>query len=158
MAAKDETNTDKKGTLLKTANTPVMVHDPLADLDAGGLEQADVEAVQEDDMAGESDVAQVPEQDSSASGEVALGEALTIADVGEWCGKITAVLDRSEPVRLQGEDLDQIDSAGIQFLVAVMQEAAALGIEVSWAGVSDVLRSASEQLGLNGALHLSELE
>jgi len=95
---------------------------------------------------------------TEADGEVVLGEALTIADVGEWRNKITAVLDRAEPIHLSGGDLEQIDGAGIQFLVAVMQEAAAQGVEVNWAGVSDVLRSASEQLGLNGALHLGELE
>ncbi len=147
MAAKDKANTKGKGAVQKSS---VMVHDPLADLDAGGVEQEYV--------AGMSDMAQPSEQDSSDSGVVALGSALTIADVTEWREKITVVFDLTEPIRLEGGEIDQVDGAGIQFLVAVMQEAVSKGIEVSWVGVSEVLQNAAEQLGLSDVLHLGNME
>jgi anti-anti-sigma regulatory factor len=80
---------------------------------------------------------------------VSLGTSLTIRDVAELHGQLLAALDNgSGTLDLLAEELEQIDGAGLQLLVAVRQEARQRGTDLRWIGVTDVMRQAAAGMGM----------
>jgi anti-anti-sigma factor len=89
-----------------------------------------------------------------AVAELDLGKVLTIAQVADWRQKLVGVFDLREPIVVNGGDIEKIDSAGLQLLVALMKEAEATGAKIEWKAASDLLKQNATQLGLNGVLRL----
>lgn len=81
-----------------------------------------------------------------------LGDSLTIAGVAELHQKMSTILETGEAITMQGNEIKQIDGAGLQLLAALIKEAVELGVEIRWGGISDSLRQGVRQLGLNEAL------
>ncbi len=86
--------------------------------------------------------------------ELDLGKVLTIADMEAWQKKLIGIFDLREPVSIKGGDIEKIDSAGLQLLLAIMKEADRAGVEIKWSSASESLRRNAEQLGLGTELRL----
>ncbi len=121
----------------------VMAHDPLADMDPETPQQTAKAAA--DAEAAPGDEAEAPEC-------VALGDSLTIADVGELRERLRGGLDLGGTLNIDAGDVEQVDAAGIQLLCAVARDARNQGLDVAWTGVSDRLAAAVRQLGLEDEL------
>ncbi len=56
----------------------------------------------------------------------------------------------SEDIKeINGNDVEEVDTAGLQLLLAFVNERAVNGVLVSWTGISDKMAAAIEQLGMN---------
>jgi ABC-type transporter Mla MlaB component len=167
----------------KEDSTDLMRHDPLADLDSlptaaddflglgddfqledelQGLDQIEQEvaaaAPESVEPAPASPETQRQEHSArSSEGPIDLGEALTIREVGAMQARLLqALIDQSQAdYQLSAADLQQIDGAGVQMLVAFVQEASRRGCGVSWQTQTEVLRQAAASMGLSHALRLS---
>jgi anti-anti-sigma regulatory factor len=91
----------------------------------------------------------------AAATELDLGKVLTIAQVEDWHQRLAGIFDLREPISLNGGDIEKIDSAGLQLLVALMKEAEAIGVQVNWGAVSNLLKQNANQLGLGAILRLN---
>ncbi|MBF0257064.1 MAG: STAS domain-containing protein [Gammaproteobacteria bacterium] len=162
-----------------TANkmqSPVMAHDPLADIDELSSAADDLLADGPDDLpelAGLADlelseidlaeaaaaIAEVAGPAAAPNGPVGamdLGEVLSIREVGELHQQLLNSLIAQEGAEfsLDGGALQQIDGAGLQLLTAFVQELGRRGISCQWQRVSTALREGAETLGLVEALQL----
>lgn len=90
----------------------------------------------------------------SSSGILDFGDTLVISNVQEWHQKIASVFDSADKIKLNGGSIEQIDGTGLQLVAAIIKEAAARNIEVTWSAVSETLRDSAAQLGLSTVLHL----
>ena len=131
----------------------VMSHDLPADIDPESDPQQTVAADQESKLAAEAQSTESPNLQ-----ELDLGSSLTIADVGEMHQRLEVFVNTGPGVRglLCGGEVEQVDSAGIQLLAAVMKEALARQIEIGWRDASQVLCDAADQLGLGDVLRVKE--
>ncbi len=82
---------------------------------------------------------------------------MVISDALEWHNKISAAFDTAAEIVLDGSKIEQIDSIGLQLLVAIFKQASNSGVRVTWRGVSDALLVSADQLGLVEILHLDIL-
>lgn len=76
------------------------------------------------------------------------GERLDIAAAGDLHANLVEALGRDCPVRLDISRLTQVDTAGVQLLVAFTVEAHNKGIRVEWHGRPEPLHQAARRLGL----------
>jgi len=133
----------------------VLNHDPLAELgeelkaEPEQLEEKAADAGTEPDTASSSDT--VEETDDTADG-IALGDSLTIAELGELMDRLRAGLDLGGTLTLHAGDVEQVDAAGVQLLCALSRDARKQGMELVWPQVSERLESAVRQLGLSDEL------
>lgn len=111
-----------------------MDHDPQAELDVIGKDEAT------------DDIGQTLD----------LGTSLTIAEVTEWHGRFISAFEHGSSVALKGEGIAQTDGAGVQLLVAVMQAAVTRQVEINWSAVSETLREAVTQLGLESVFNFQK--
>jgi ABC-type transporter Mla MlaB component len=86
-----------------------------------------------------------------AADRVDLGDSLTIPDVGQVHERLRAALDLGA-LRIAAGDLTQVDAAGVQLLCALVKSARAEARALAWDGVSERLREAVRQLGLESEL------
>lgn len=83
---------------------------------------------------------------------IKLGASLRIQDVETSHRLLTQTLEEGTPVRIDLGELADVDTAGVQLLIAYGREAARRGIEVHWSGEAPVLLNALRLLGMNGSL------
>ncbi len=95
-----------------------------------------------------------PEREPAVPGDTAMafGASLRIQDVAAGHRWLEQSLRGSAPIRIDLSQLIDIDSAGVQLLVAYCREAARLGIDVHFFGAAQALHDALKLLGLSGAL------
>ncbi len=79
-----------------------------------------------------------------------LGEARALAD------RLGAALAENAPIVLDGSQVEQIDGASLQLLLAMRQTAHQEGLSLDWRKPSARLREAAALLGLTGPLGLGE--
>jgi len=146
---------------MTTKKREAMNHSPLADLeltDAVG----DAGATEDPQLPSNEALALPGATMNEASGEQANGRVLqldsclTIAEVGPLAEQFAGVFDSGSNLTLNGSEIEQIDGAGIQLLVVLMQEAAAQQARIAWSGTTVVLREAAAQLGLAELLNLQQ--
>ena len=83
-----------------------------------------------------------------------LREELTIASVSEDRDRLVQLLQPDGEVELDLEGVTEIDTAGVQLLVALRKEAEAMGCACHIAGSGESVLDAFGRLGLGG--HLKE--
>lgn len=76
------------------------------------------------------------------------GERLDIAAAGDLHADLVEALGQDRPVQLDVSRLTQVDTAGVQLLVAFTLEAHNKGIRVEWHGSPEPLHQAAHGLGL----------
>jgi ABC-type transporter Mla MlaB component len=87
-----------------------------------------------------------------------LPETLTIGDdLRELQGQFLGLLNARRELALDGRPVTTIDTAGLQLLAVLCQDAAARGVGVRWYGTSPELAAGAELLGLTAVLGLGSL-
>jgi len=87
-----------------------------------------------------------------------LGSDLTIADVESKKIELSHILLDALPVKLNAEELEQIDGAGLQLLAALFKNAATTNLDISWDKVSSNLMDAVKLVGLVELLKMQDVE
>jgi anti-anti-sigma regulatory factor len=77
---------------------------------------------------------------------------LTIAQVDECKTELLTFIDDNETITLSSDDVEKIDTVGIQLLLAAITYIAAQNKELIWLCNSSVIQNSVKQLGLNEAL------
>ena len=81
-----------------------------------------------------------------------LGTSQGIADAAALQRKLTNMLSRKSPILVNGKELQRLDTAAIQVLAAFWMDAAARGVDVEWAQLSDAARDCIALVGMSEAL------
>ena len=85
-----------------------------------------------------------------------LPESLTIHTIEASYNEInTAVSDLGDDIVLDAEALENIDTSGLQSLLAIIQTAQKNQKNISWTNTNDVLNEAAKKTGLFEALLLT---
>lgn len=75
-----------------------------------------------------------------------LPEDLRIQQVTELKTQWTALEGINE---INGDDVMEVDTAGLQLLLAFVNESAVNGVLIKWSGVSEKMATVIDQLGMN---------
>jgi anti-anti-sigma regulatory factor len=94
-----------------------------------------------------------PAPAATSSGPLRLDSDLRIRNIADASARLGAALGGAH-LALDAADVVQIDTAGLQLLVATVATARRNGVACEWTGVSPCLRDASRMLGLEEALGL----
>jgi ABC-type transporter Mla MlaB component len=86
---------------------------------------------------------------------IALGDSLAIGDVRARHSDWKAHLANARAIEIDGAALGKVDTAALQLLVALVQDARGRGVPVKWRGVSNALREGAARLGVTPFLQLS---
>jgi len=77
---------------------------------------------------------------------------LTITQIEECKAALLTCIDENETITLNSDDVEKIDTLGIQLLLAAITYVAAQNKELIWLCNSPVIENGVKQLGLNEAL------
>lgn len=91
---------------------------------------------------------------SASMGTIALGDSLTIEQVGALYADLTGRLNEKHLV-LDAGSLTRVDTAGLQLLTAFVRAVEGRGARVEWRAPQPALRECARRIGLEGALRLS---
>lgn len=90
-----------------------------------------------------------------ANHRVALGTMLEVSMAAELYGRLAeALAEGVKAIELDGSELERVDGAGLQLLLAFMQEAERQQVDCSWAESPAMLVDAARLLGMDSALKL----
>ena len=87
---------------------------------------------------------------------VVLPEDLTIRSVADLHTNLQAYARASSELTFDGQDVMNVDCAGLQLLIAVIREAKASDAKIIWTDVSEKLSEVASTLGLNSDLELAQ--
>ena len=146
----------------------LLSNDPFAMIAEGGEEaeqhfgfrtQATTDEPEPEQPPPPSEVNEMNETEQTAVQHVIdLGSDLTIADVESKKIELSHILTDALPVKLNGEELEQIDGAGLQLLAVLFKNAAKNNLEISWDKVSSTLMDAVKLVGLIELLNMQDIE
>jgi anti-anti-sigma regulatory factor len=88
--------------------------------------------------------------------QLALDDALTIAEVSCWHARLLAVARPGSRLAIDAARLEHVDGAGLQLLAATFLDAQRRGYDVSLQACPPALRKAAAQLGLSLLLRLDD--
>lgn len=81
-----------------------------------------------------------------------LPQQLTIAQMQESKVNIIAYIDDNEEIILSSEEVEKVDTLGIQLLLATVIYASGQNKKLTWVCDSEVIKNGIKQLGINDAL------
>lgn len=87
-----------------------------------------------------------------------LGLSLTIEEAEEHKKALMELIVEGGCLQLNGENIEQIDAAGLQLLAAFFGEIEQRQLDVSWTEVSKPLYQAAQLVGLDDALKMQTIE
>jgi len=76
------------------------------------------------------------------------GTALTVANAAALHQKLQTALNQSSTITLKADDVEKVDTAGLQLCVALNKEVAKLSGQILWHQPSQALAQAAKTLGL----------
>ena len=79
---------------------------------------------------------------------------LDITAVAQWSERAQAALQTGTPICLKADELERIDTAGLQALLGLFMAADKQSIPVQWESPSTALQQAARLTGLNHYLRL----
>ncbi|WP_198264856.1 STAS domain-containing protein [sulfur-oxidizing endosymbiont of Gigantopelta aegis] len=89
-----------------------------------------------------------------SEGIITFDDTLDITMAANYFEKLTDMLNQHKSIMLNGGDVDRIDGAGLQLLVAFFKAAESLHVTVKWQACSDILKNSAKISGLSGSLAL----
>jgi ABC-type transporter Mla MlaB component len=87
--------------------------------------------------------------------EIQCGQQLTIAQVSDLYAQLLAALVEGQAVNIHINEVERVDTAGLQLLYTFKQNAQTGGVVVMWTPPSTVFADASDTLGL-GEFYLDD--
>jgi anti-anti-sigma regulatory factor len=144
--------TKKKITTAGSGSDQGLGHDPLAWLseEPTGGEEAMVDPA--------TNVSKETDDPELAVGILKLGQELTIQVIDEVRDSWLQELGQNGDLTIDAADLEQVDGAGIQLLLSLVQTIEARGNRIKWSGISDALSSGAKTVGLAENLKLDQIE
>jgi len=88
-------------------------------------------------------------------GVLRLPAQCTIRDAAALLGQLLLHIEQSSPVYIDASQVERVDTAALQLLVAFLRDRKAEQRAVVWLDCSDAMVRAARALGLAGALSLS---
>ena len=88
-------------------------------------------------------------------GVLRLPAQCTIRDAAALLGQLLLQIEQSSPVYIEASQVERVDTAALQLLVAFLRVRKAEQRAVVWLDCSDAMVRAARALGLAGALSLS---
>jgi len=85
---------------------------------------------------------------------LALPAECTVGDANSLKDNLAVLLEELLPVTLDITDLQRIDTAALQVIVAFIRERSGHGRAVQWQGTTPIMTTAAQLLGLTSALGL----
>jgi ABC-type transporter Mla MlaB component len=85
---------------------------------------------------------------------IVLGESLTMAQLMPLYNELKQALTKQKQIVLEAAAVETVDAAGLQLLDALMHEAQACQVEVTWREPSAILSQSAKTLGLMDKLRL----
>jgi anti-anti-sigma factor len=79
---------------------------------------------------------------------ITLGATLDARCSEDLKKKLSTLLRRKPPLAIDGRQVDRVDTAGLQVLLAFVNEARSRDIDIGWHETSDSLKTASRLTGL----------
>jgi anti-anti-sigma regulatory factor len=77
---------------------------------------------------------------------------LTIAQVDDCKAKLLIEIDENDVISFDDSDVTNIDTVGVQLLLAAVTYIALQNKELNWSSTSSVIQKSVKQLGLNEAI------
>jgi len=90
-----------------------------------------------------------------ASKTVTCGDVLDISVVGQKHTEFKEALENNQALEISAGEVQRVDGAGIQMLVALFNQATSQGTEIVWKDTSESLIDAASLLGVKEQLHLN---
>ncbi|MDO7084965.1 STAS domain-containing protein [Pseudocolwellia sp. AS88] len=81
-----------------------------------------------------------------------LPKQLTITQIEECKASLLSYIDDNATVSINSDEIEKIDTLGIQLLLATIIYISAQNKELTWSSNSSVIQNSVKQLGLNEAL------
>jgi anti-anti-sigma regulatory factor len=81
-----------------------------------------------------------------------LPKQLTITQIEECKASLLSYIDDSATVSINSDEIEKIDTLGVQLLLATIIYISAQNKELTWSCKSSVIQNSVKQLGLNEAL------
>jgi len=100
-----------------------------------------------------SENAQSDDQEGGSNGIMVFDGLLDITMVAKYYEQLNELLNDQKMITLNMENVERVDGAGLQLILAFLKEAEKLNLEVSWSGVSEVFDSAAKTIALNEGLN-----
>ena len=88
----------------------------------------------------------------TAEGLITFDDTLDITLAATYYEQLGQLLNQHKSIALNAENIERIDGAGLQLLVAFFQAAEFLDISIQWQGCSDTLKKSAQLSGLSGSL------
>ena len=92
------------------------------------------------------------ESDTSNEGLISFDDTLDITLAASYYERLSQLLNEQKSITLDGTQIERIDGAGLQLLVAFFKSAESLHIPVQWQGCSEALKNSAKLSGLTGSL------
>ncbi len=90
----------------------------------------------------------------NTEGLIAFDDILDITMAASYHEKLTEMLNQHKVITLDGGEIERIDGAGLQMLIAFFKAARSLNISVKWQACSDSLKKSADLSGLTGSLEI----
>ncbi len=90
----------------------------------------------------------------NTQGLVTFDDTLDITMVAAYFEKLTEMLTQYKLIVLNGGDIERIDGAGLQLLVAFFKAAESLQVTLKWQACSDIVKKSAEISGLTDSLEI----
>ena len=175
VPAPKKKSTKKKSATVKKAKSSKLGHDPLSWIDeteaeslkaqneskteSENLVEDAVEEVvaSEDQEVGEENNAVVTEVENTEENEMfELPLYFGIAQVADVRGQMESLLNSEvDELEIKCEEIESIDTAAIQLLIAFVQDANKKGKSIKWVGQSEKLKSAIDLLNVKDAIAIA---
>lgn len=94
----------------------------------------------------------------SSKTTLSFGESLDITQANSLQGRLERSLQKSSTIELKANAVEKADTAGLQLILALKNEAETRGGAISWKKPSAALLEAAQRLGLTTALGLDGLD
>ena len=91
---------------------------------------------------------------SSGTSTIDCGNGLTVATAADMHQKLQEALHDSSTINLKADEVEKVDTAGLQLFVALAKEIERVGGKVVWQEPSEALLQASKTLGLTHSIGL----
>lgn len=90
---------------------------------------------------------------SAADNSIVLESNLGTSEVGSLYDTLKCLLATEQDVRIDGSNVESIDTSAAQLLVAFIKSVDASGCRVTWDGISEKMEKTNVLLGLDADLH-----
>jgi phospholipid transport system transporter-binding protein len=92
------------------------------------------------------------EEQAVTQAHITLDAGCTLREAGELHAMLRAVECDGESIIVDGGQVERVDTAGLQLLVAFSKQQGMVGRSLTWSALSEVLIRHSRRLGVDGVL------